>query len=162
VTDNIFDDELIEDSQKNKFLTFKLSEETFGIEIRYVTEIVGLQPVTKVPELPEFIVGIINLRGIIFPIMDARLRFKKESIDYNDRTCIIVINVNNLSIGLIVDSVSEVLDIEEDNIVLPPSFENMKRKFVKNIGKSNNSVVLILDCDQLLDSNELNELELAM
>ena len=160
MTNNIFsEDEFIEDSQKNKYLTFNISEETYGIEITYVTEIVGLQPITEVPELPSFIIGIINLRGEIFPVMDARMRFKKEKISYNDRTCIIVIQIQKLSIGIVVDRVSEVMDIEEAHIVPPPTFGNSNRRFIKRIGKIDQSVVLILDCDQLIDETEIRQLE---
>lgn len=162
MTENVVEEDLIEESQKNKYLTFNLSKETYGIEIRYVTEIVGLPPITPMPELPDFISGVINLRGIIFPVMDARLRFKKEIINYNDRTCIVVIDINGMSVGLIVDMVSEVLDIAEHNIVAPPLRENMGRKFIKNIGKLDNSVVLILDCNQLLNNDELNNINVSM
>jgi len=76
-----------EDTQKDRFLTFQLGKESYGIEIRHVTEIIGIQPITEVPEMPEYIKGIINLRGKIIPVMDVRLRFKKEPREYNDRTC---------------------------------------------------------------------------
>ena len=82
-----------EDTQKGKFLTFSLGNESYGLEIKYVTEIIGIQPITEVPELPEYIRGIINLRGKIIPVMDVRLRFKKPFNEYNERTCIIVIDV---------------------------------------------------------------------
>lgn len=150
--------ENIEDSQRNKYLTFNLSQESYGIEISYVTEIVGLQPVTSVPELPDFIIGIINLRGNIIPVMDARLRFKKEAIEYNDRTCIIVIQVRNISIGIIVDSVAEVMDISEEQIDPPPLIGATGRKFIKSIGKTDKSVVLILECEQLLNEEEVEKI----
>lgn len=152
-------DELEEDTQKGKFLTFTLGEEYYGIDIMYVTEIVGIQPITVVPELPEFIKGIINLRGKIIPVMDARIKFKKEAKDYNDRTCIIVIDVTDLSIGVIVDAVSEVLNISEDNIVPPPNLNTGGRKYIKSVGKSEEHVTLILDCEKLLDENEIGELK---
>lgn len=152
-------DELEEDTQKGKFLTFSLGSEYYGIDIMYVTEIVGIQPITVVPELPEFIKGIINLRGKIIPVMDARLKFKKEPKEYNDRTCIIVIDVLELSIGIIVDAVSEVLNISEDNIVPPPNINSTGRKYIKSVGKSNDQVTLILDCEKLLNENEIDEIK---
>ena len=82
---------LEEDTQKGRFLTFSLDKESYGIEIKYVTEIIGLQEITEVPELPDYIKGIINLRGKIIPVMDIRLRFKKSEKEYNDRTCVIVL-----------------------------------------------------------------------
>lgn len=154
-------DEMEEDTQKGKFLTFTLGEEVYGIDILYVTEIVGIQPITEVPELPEFIRGIINLRGKIIPVMDARLKFNKPEIDYNDRTCIIVIDVSELSIGIIVDAVSEVLNISDDNIVPPPNLNTGGRKYIKSVGKNGEEVVLILDCEKLLDDTEMNELKEA-
>lgn len=152
-------DELEEDTQKGKFLTFSLGEEYYGIDIMYVTEIVGIQPITEVPELPEFIKGIINLRGKIIPVMDARLKFKKEPKEYNDRTCIIVIDVLEISIGIIVDAVSEVLNISDENIVPPPNLNTSGRKYIKSVGKSDENVTLILDCEKLLDEKEIDEIK---
>ncbi len=152
-------DELEEDTQKGKFLTFSLGNEFYGIDIMYVTEIVGIQPITVVPELPAFVKGIINLRGKIIPVMDVRLKFKKEPKDYNDRTCIIVIDVVDISIGIIVDAVSEVLNISDDNIVPPPNLNTSGRKYIKSVGKSEEHVTLILDCEKLLDESEMGELK---
>lgn len=148
-----------EDTQKGKFLTFSLGKEFYGIDIMYVTEIVGIQPITVVPEYPEFIKGIINLRGKIISVMDARLKFKKPPEVYNDRTCIIVVDVLDLSIGIIVDAVSEVLNINEENIVPPPNLNTGGRKYIKSIGKSDDVVYLILDCEKLLNEDELDELK---
>ncbi len=106
----------MEDTLKGRFLTFSLGKETYGIEIRYVTEIVGIQPVTEMPEMPSYLKGIINLRNKIIPVMDVRLRFAKQPRDYDDRTCVIVVDIHGLALGLIVDSVSEVLSIAEEDI----------------------------------------------
>lgn len=149
-----------EDTQKDKFLTFTLGDEVYGIEIKYVTEIIGLQPITEVPELPDYIRGIINLRGKIIPVMDVRLRFKKVFREYNDRTCVIVIDIKDLSIGLIIDSVSEVLSIIEQNIVNPPEMgRGLQNKYIKGIGKVGDDVKLLLDCDKLLNDNDTQNLE---
>lgn len=147
-----------EDTQKDKFLTFTLGKESYGIGIRHVTEIIGIQPTTEVPELPEYIRGIINLRGKIIPVMDVRLRFKKEFRDYNDRTCIIVIETKDVPVGLIVDSVSEVLSIPETEIVDPPNLGKTSNRYIKGIGKIDDEVKLILDCDKLLTEDELNSI----
>lgn len=144
-----------EDTQKGKFLTFLLGNEFYGIEIGHVTEIIGLQPITEIPELPEYIRGIINLRGKIIPVMDVRLRFKKPFRDYNDRTCVIVVDIEDISVGLIVDSVSEVLSIPEEEIVIPPDLSKGGNKYIKGIGKVGNGVKLILDCHKLLTDNEI-------
>lgn len=155
--------EMEEDTQKGRFLTFALGNEIYGIEIKHVTEIIGIQAITELPELPEYIMGIINLRGKIIPVMDVRLRFKKEFREYNDRTCIIVIDIGDVSIGLIVDSVSEVLSIDEQNIVEPPRLNNgQQNRYIKNIGKVDNEVKLLLDCEKLLTENEIEELHDAI
>lgn len=146
------------DTMKGRFLTFPLGAESYGIEIRYVTEIIGMQPITKVPELPDYIKGIINLRGKIIPVMDVRIRFRKEFKEYNDRTCVIVIDVNDISIGLIVDSVSEVIAIPEEDIVPPPKLQKTGNQYIKGIGKIANEVKLLLDCEQLLHEDEFAEL----
>lgn len=143
-----------EDTQKGKYLTFLLDSESYGIGINNVTEIIGIQPITLVPELPDYIRGIINLRGKIIPVMDVRLRFKKAFREYNDRTCIIVIDINDLSIGLIVDSVSEVLVIPDQEIIPPPSINKVSNKYIKGIGKTDNQVKLILDCDKLIGEDD--------
>lgn len=146
-----------EDTQKNKYLTFSIGKETYGIEIKYVTEIIGIQPITQVPQLPKYVMGIINLRGKIIPVMDARIRFGKEKKEYNNRTCNIVIDIADNCLGLIVDGVTEVITIPDENIVLPPTLKNeSKNKFIKNIGKVNDSIKLILDCKKLLNEDEIN------
>jgi purine-binding chemotaxis protein CheW len=147
-----------EDTQKGKFFTFSLGKEVYAIEIKYVTEIIGIQPITEVPELPAYLKGIINLRGKIIPVLDVRLRFKKQCIDYNDRTCIVVIEVKNTNVGLIVDNVSEVLSIAEEETVPPPVINKAsENKFIQAVGKVGNEVVLILDCDQLINEDDFRE-----
>lgn len=148
-----------EDTQRGRYLTFTLGKETYGIEIKYVTEIIGIQAITELPELSEYIRGIINLRGKIIPVMDVRLRFKKEFREYNDRTCIIVVDISNISIGLIVDGVAEVLSIDEQNIVEPPKMNTgQQNKYIKNIGKVGNDVKLLLDCEKILAENEIEKI----
>lgn len=148
-----------EDTQKDRFLTFQIGNEVYGIEIKCVTEIIGIQPITEVPELPDYIRGIINLRGKIIPVMDVRLRFKKEGVEYNDRTCVIVVDIGGVSIGLIVDNVSEVLTIPEEEIVAPPDVKSGGNRYIKGIGKVENQVKLLLDCDRLLNEQEIDTLD---
>jgi purine-binding chemotaxis protein CheW len=158
MNENIMNDtsDIEEDTQKGKYLTFILDNESYGIGINNVTEIIGIQPITLVPELPEYIKGIINLRGKIIPVMDVRLRFKKAFREYNDRTCIIVVDMNELSIGLIVDSVSEVLIIPDQDIVPPPNLNKVSTKYISGIGKIDNEVKLILDCDKLINYDDMD------
>lgn len=143
--------ELEEDTQKDKFLTFLIEQEVYGIEINLVTEIIGIQPITEIPEMPDYIKGIINLRGKIIPVMDVRLRFKKDFLDYNDRTCVIVIEKGMITLGLIVDSVAEVLVIPEENIVPPPEIKSARNKYIKGIGKIDDTVKLLIDCDKIFN-----------
>ena len=158
---NVLAQELLEqeeDTQKDKFLTFLLGNEHYGIEIKYVTEIIGIQSITEIPELPNYLKGIINLRGKIIPVMDVRLRFKKDPKEYNDRTCVIVVDIWKMSVGLIVDCVSEVLSISEQDIVPPPEINKGSSKYIKGIGKVGNDVKLILDCNKLLSDEEAESL----
>lgn len=153
------DDFLEEDTQKGKYLTFVLGNESYGIGIEYVTEIIGILPITEVPELPVFIRGIVNLRGRIIPVMDMRLRFKKDFVDYNERTCIIVVDIKENSVGLIVDSVSEVTNISDENIVDQPMLSSgLTNQYIKSIGKVGTEVKLLLDCDKLLTHHEMDVL----
>lgn len=154
-------EEIGEDTQKEKYLTFLLDNESYGISINNVIEIIGIQPVTLVPELPDYIRGIINLRGKIIPVMDVRLRFKKAFREYNDRTCIIVVDINDLSIGLIVDSVSEVLVISDQDIMPPPNLNNANNRYIEGIGKVGKEVKLILNCDELIGDEETDALNNA-
>lgn len=157
ITENALDME--EDTQKGRFLTFTLGDENYGIEIKYVTEIIGIQAITKIPELPAYVMGIINLRGKIIPVMDVRLRFKKEPKEYNDRTCVIVVDIKDLSVGLIVDSVAEVLTIQEEDIVEPPNInKGVNNKYINKIGKVGNDVKLLLDCEKLLSEDDLDNI----
>ncbi|MBU3170501.1 chemotaxis protein CheW [Clostridium estertheticum] len=151
--------ETAEDTQKGKFLTFSVGKESYGIEIKFVTEIIGIQEITEVPELPDYVKGIINLRGKIIPVIDVRLRFRKEPKDYNDRTCIVVINIKETTVGLIVDNVAEVINIDDSNIVPPPQMKTgFHNRYVRGIGKVGNEVKLLLDCDKLLNDEELDKI----
>ena len=155
--------EIMEDTQKGKFLTFSVGKESYGIEIKFVTEIIGIQDITEVPELPNYVKGIINLRGKIIPVIDVRLRFKKQPKEYNDRTCIVVIEIKDISIGLIVDNVAEVINIDDNNIVPPPDIKTgFHNRYVRGIGKVGNEVKLLLDCDKLLNEDELETLNKTM
>jgi purine-binding chemotaxis protein CheW len=155
---DVLDSEMIEeDTQKGRYLTFALGNELYGVEIKYITEIIGLQPITVVPELPKYIRGIINLRGKIIPVMDIRLRFHKEAREYDDRTCVIIIDLMNLAMGLIVDSVEEVLSISDNEIVNPAEVSMVINKYIKGIGKVGNDVKLLLDCSRLLSIDEIEK-----
>ena len=146
-------EEMTGDNQKGKYMTFRLGEKYYGIGISYVSEIIGLQPVTKVPETEDFIIGLINLRGKILPVIDVRIRFGMEPRAYDDRTCIIVINIENVSIGLIVDTIAEVVNIADEDIVPPPTISpasGKTSKYVYGIGKVGTDVKMLLDLKKLI------------
>jgi purine-binding chemotaxis protein CheW len=157
-TDVLNPTEREEDTLKGKYLIFSMGKELYGMDIRDITEIIGIQPITEVPEMPEYIRGITNLRGKIIPVMDARCRFKKALREYDDRTCIIVIETNEIFIGLIVDSVVEVLTMDEKDIALPPEIKKEKCKYIKGIGKTGGNVKLLIDCEKLLSDDEVETL----
>lgn len=141
-----------EDTQKDKYLTFHLANEDYGIEIRYVTEIIGIQKITKVPDMANFIKGVINLRGKVIPIMDVRARFNLPPRDYDERTCVIVVNVNEQDIGLVVDRVNEVADIPENQVEpAPTTSQRQTTRYIRGIGKMGDSVKVLLDAEKLLD-----------
>ena len=150
------------DTQKGKYVTFKSGEEYFGLKIQYVNEIIVFQEITKIPESEDYIKGLINLRGKIIPVIDVRLRFKQEPFEYTDRTCIIVVNVKNIVVGLIVEQIAEVVEIQEENIIPSPTVgkaDKSQNKYVYAIGKVGDRVKLLLDPDRLLNDEEITALD---
>lgn len=153
-----------ENNEKGKYMTFKSGNEYFGLAIQYVNEIIQMQEITAIPETEDYIKGLINLRGKVVPVIDVRLRFKQQPLEYNDRTCIIVINVKSAVVGLIVEKIAEVVEINEDNILPPPKIghgDKAQNKYVYGIGKVGNAVKLLLDPDKLLNDEDLSIVEQA-
>lgn len=151
-------------AQAGKYLTFRLGDEEYGIEILKVKEIIGMMPITPIPQTPEYIKGVINLRGKVIPVIDLRLRFHMEEVPYNERTCIIVVEVKlanePVSIGIVVDAVSEVSQIKEEEIEATPSFgTSLDTSYILGMAKTDNSVKILLDIDQVLSQEELASLE---
>jgi purine-binding chemotaxis protein CheW len=139
-----------------KFLTFFLAAEEYGIEILKVHEIIGMMLITSVPRTPEFIRGVINLRGKVIPIVDLRLKFGMEPKEKTEETCIIVVHVEGVEIGIMVDRVSEVLNIASEEIEAPPSFgADVNTDFILGLGKSQGKVKILLDIDRVLSASEL-------
>jgi len=149
-----------EDAQKDKYLTFRVAREDYAIEIKYVREIIRIQKITDVPDTLLFVKGVINLRGKVIPVIDIRLRFSIDERSYDDRTCIIVVNMNEILTGLIVDRVSEVIDIQESQVDPPPQMGgDAKSNFIQGMGKVGEAVKIILDINKLLKKNDFKELE---
>lgn len=153
---------LEEDSQKGKFMTFRTGKEYFGISISYVNQIIAMQPITAIPEVADYIKGLINLRGKIIPVIDVRVRFKMEPKEYTDRTCIIVIDVKSTVIGLIVEQIAEVCTIMDEDIVPPPTLgrkDAEENKYVYGLARTGDSVKLLIDPEKLIRDKDLQGLE---
>jgi purine-binding chemotaxis protein CheW len=149
-----------EDTQKDKYITFLLGDEEYAIEIQYVNEIIGMQKYTYLPDMPDYIKGVIKLRNSVYPIIDARKKFHLTEKDYGDRTCIIIVTINDATVGLIVDLVNEVLDIPQEHVAPPPK-ANMKSKnsYIKGIGKIGERVKIILDIHKMFSEDELSDIQ---
>ena len=152
-------DEDDEDTLKDRYLTFKVKDEDYGIEIIRVKEIVGIQKITPVPEMPSYIKGVINLRGNVINVVDIRLRFGMVEKEYDERTCIIIIQVGDIEVGMIVDNVSEVCVIPEEDIKKNTSLnKSNKSTFIKGLGKLDDKIKMLLDVERLLTEKEFEEL----
>jgi purine-binding chemotaxis protein CheW len=146
--------------REGKYLTFCLAEEEYGIGILKIKEIIGMMPITAVPQVPDFVKGVINLRGKVIPVIDLRLRFGIPAMDYTDRSCIVVVEMKGESgtvlIGIVVDAVSEVLNIKEADIEDTPTFGvKLNTDYILGMAKMDNGVKILLDIDRVLGSEEL-------
>jgi purine-binding chemotaxis protein CheW len=150
------------DVRSGKYLTFCLDNEEYGLEILKVREIIGLLPITTVPRTPEYIKGVINLRGKVIPVIDLRLKFGMPETDRTEETCIIVVNLGQVEVGIIVDRVSEVRNIDGKDIDDPPSFgSNVDSSFILGMGKSENRVSILLDITKVLGENKIELADLS-
>ena len=154
------------DGREGKYLTFTLAGEEYGIGILKIREIIGMMPITSVPQAPAFVKGVINLRGKVIPVIDLRLRFGMPAMDYTERTCIIVVEIDlqdtALNIGIVVDSVSEVLNIAGSNIENAPMFgTQLNTNYILGMAKIEGGVKILLDIDKVLTANEIGLLEKA-
>jgi purine-binding chemotaxis protein CheW len=152
--------------REGKYLTFTLAGEEYGIGILKIKEIIGMMPITSVPQTPPFVKGVINLRGKVIPVVDLRLRFAMEAIDYNDRTCIIVVEIGgqgaDIVIGIVVDSVSEVLNIKSEDIEDTPAFgTTLNTDYILGMAKMEGRVKILLDIDAVLSQDDIETLKRA-
>lgn len=146
--------------REGKYLTFSLGQEEYGIGILKVKEIIGMMRVTPVPQTPDYVKGVINLRGKVIPVIDLRLRFGMGEIGHTDRTCIVVVEIDGhggkLHIGVVVDSVSEVLNIKASDIEDTPSFgTTLNTQYILGMAKTGGGVKILLDIDRVLSSDDL-------
>jgi len=147
-----------------KYLTFSLAGEEYGINILKIKEIIGLLPITTVPQTPRFVKGVINLRGKVIPVIDLRLKFGMDPMAYGERTCIVVVETEGTSgtilIGNVVDSVSEVLNIKGGDIEDPPAFgTRLDTSAILGMAKMDGDVKILLDIDEVLNVEELTGVE---
>ena len=146
--------------REGKYLTFTLADEEYGISIMKIQEIIGLMKITTIPRTPEFVKGVINLRGKVIPVVDLRLRFGMEAVDYTDRTCIIVVEIEGQAgtvlTGIAVDSVSEVLNIKGEDIEDTPTFGiKLNTEDILGMAKVEDRVKILLDIDRVLSADEV-------
>ena len=146
-----------EATREGKYLTFSLAGEEYGIGIIKVREIIGMMPVTPVPQTPDFVKGVINLRGKVIPVIDLRLRFGLDATAYTERTCIIVVEIHGetgaVPVGIVVDAVSEVLNIKGTDIEETPTFgAELDTDYILGMAKMNGGVKILLDIDKVLGS----------
>jgi purine-binding chemotaxis protein CheW len=138
-------------AQAGKYLTFALGREEYGLEILKVMEIIGIMDITAVPQVPEYVKGVINLRGKVIPVISLRRKFGMQEIEYTAETCIIVVNLGEILVGIVIDKVQEVLDIPKDNIEDPPSSGvTGKTDYILGIGKVGDAVKILLNIDKIL------------
>jgi purine-binding chemotaxis protein CheW len=153
--------------QEAKYLTFQLAEEAYGIGILTIKEIIGMMSVTTIPQTPEFIKGVINLRGKVIPIVDLRMRFGMTEAAYSDRTCIIIVEINagsseHIMVGIVVDSVSEVMNIKGEDIEDTPRMGfSLNTEYIMGMAKLDGGVKILLDIDRVFRESELSALDKA-
>jgi len=149
--------------REGKYLTFTLAGEEYGISILKVKEIIGMMPITTVPQTPPYVKGVINLRGKVIPVVDLRSKFGMNSIEYTERTCIIVVEIagsaTTIPMGIVVDSVSEVLNIKSGDIEETPSFGNqLDTDYILGMAKVGGGVKILLDIDRVMNADEMASL----
>ncbi len=155
-----------ERTQEGKYLTFHLAREEFGIAILKVREIIGLMSFTPIPRTPEFVKGVINLRGKVIPVVDLRLKFGMEPASYSERTCIVVVQIqagqDQTSMGMVVDAVNEVANVKQEEVEPTPSFGvSLDTQYILGLAKDGQNVRILLDIDRVLGGEELDLLRRA-
>lgn len=147
-------------TESSQYLTFKLEDEIFSLDISKVREVLDFTRITKVPQTPDFMLGVINLRGSVVPVVDMRLKFGLSKTETTVNTCIIIVEIEldgeTTVLGALVDSVQEVMELDPDQIEPPPRIgTRLNTKFIKGMGKRNDQFVIILDIDKVFSSDEL-------
>lgn len=153
---NTFEDDTEVDLQKDMFLSFLLDDRHFAFSIKQVEEIIEVIPATKIPEYPDYVKGIINTKGRVVPVIDLRMRFLIEEKEYDEKTCIIILNINGIVVGFIVDTVLSVLEIPQDQIDPPPAISvDSVSKYITGIAKVDETLVILLDSSKIIEQGTL-------
>ena len=143
-----------------KYLSFEINEEMYAVEILDVKEIIAMMKFTKVPKMPAFVKGVINLRGQVIPIVDMRLKYELEEIEYNERTTIIIGIIDDSLIGFIVDRTADVLNLSAEEMSAPPKFgTDIDTEFLKSMAKTENGVVMIVDLKKVFTQTEFESVK---
>lgn len=149
-----------EDDISMKYLTFKIGGQFYGVSIENVISIIQIEPATPLPELPYYAKGIINLRGRVVPLVDVNLRFGRAEPEYDERTCIIIVDIDGVYVGFIVESVEEVKDVEDSRVSPPPRFSSgMENRYITGVYKDNNQMILLLNSRLLFSDEEFGLFE---
>jgi len=162
--DELFlEDDDDEDTQANKYLFFRIAEESYGIGIRHILEIIELQRISQVPDMPAYVKGVINLRGKVIPVVDLRMRFGLPERPYDDRTCIVVADIARATLGFIVDTVEEVIEIPESQVEEAPRFRTQsgKDRYISGMGKVGDDVKILLDVETLVRDEDVRAMAAA-
>jgi purine-binding chemotaxis protein CheW len=152
-----YPDREMEKASSSQYVSFKLGNETYGIFILKLNEIISYQGCTPIPDVPRFIKGVINLRGVVVPVIDLRERFGMESISYDQLTVIMILDVSGRIMGLVVDAVNDVITLNRDEISPRPQFSTgISTDFIQGIGIKGSKFIILLDVDKLLTGDDLN------
>ena len=145
----------LSDDLNSRYLTFFIDGAVYGIALAHVIEIINIQDITQVPNIPSHIKGIINLRGKVIPVLDARAKMYKPEREYDEKTCIIVITIHDMHVGLIVDSVSEVINSESNQLAPPPKIGSEEAQFLSSIIEQDNKVILNVNIEKFFQDDLL-------
>ena len=156
----IAENEIEEDTIEDLYLLFSIGERTYGLDLQYMIEIISYEKITEIDNMPTYVKGVINLRGKIIPVIDVRLRFRLPQKEYNEFTCIVIVKLENLIAGIIVDTVQDIIKIPKENLEATPSFGNNRETWcIDNLGKVNDKVIMILNLDKFIYAKDVEIFE---
>lgn len=161
--EDVLQKEMIDKASKGditQYVTFNIGDEIYGVQVLKVHEIVGMTKITHVPNSMEFMKGIVNLRGKVVPVVDMRVKFRMEERKYDDQTVILIVEIKGRLIGMIVDTVSDVVSITSQNIQDTPHFStNINTDFIDSIGNKDDQLIILLDVDRILSTDEIDDMD---